>query len=421
MPSERVLICGAGVAGSTLAFWLAKYDFQVVVVERSRAEQKAGQGIEIEEPALKVVKLMGILDKLNERKTGELGFNLVDPQSRSWGILEVGGTSPTGALELMRGDLTEVLYKAADLSANVTFKFETTIQSPRQSQDKVIVDLESKTDKTTRVEEFDLVVGADGVKSRTRQLVMGSPEKLKCFKSVGAFVAYFSIPKKDEDWPYSRLCHFTDRRIVWMRPIGQESKMTSVYLIHVHDDVPTLRRACAIGDRLKQKEALAELYSGLGWETPRVIEQMMGAENFYSEELVQVKLQKWSQHRVVLLGDAAWAPTPFTGQGNQLAIIGAWVLAQEMSRNRTPMAFEMYEKRLRSYVGNAQSIPLGGYAPYIFNPQTAWSIWLLRTIVYLASWMIRIITWTKLTRILPDQPQDDFDLEIEEVKAEVAR
>lgn len=421
MPSERVLICGAGVAGSILAFWLAKHDFQVVVVERSKAEQKAGQGLEIEEPALKVVKLMGILDKLNEKKTGEMGFYLVDQQARSYGIFEVGGISPTGTLELMRGDLTEILYKTADESANVTFQFETTIQSLRQTQDKVIVDLESRNNKTIKVEEFDFVVGADGVKSRTRQLVMGLPEKLKCFKSVGAFVAYFSIPKEDQDWPYSRLCHFTNRRILWMRPIGKDSKMTSVHLIHGHDDVPTLRRANAAGDRLKQKEAFAELYSGLGWETPRVIEQMMRAENFYSDELVQVKLQKWSQHRVVLLGDAAWAPTPFTGEGNQLAIIGAWVLAQELSRNRNPVAFETYEKRLRSYVDNAQSIPLGGYAPYIFNPQTTLGIWLLRTIVRLFSWTIRFISWTNLAGMLPDQQQNDFDLEIEEVEAKVAR
>ena len=93
MPSERILICGAGVAGSVLAFWLAKHDFQVVVIERSKIEQKAGQGIEIEEPALKIVMAMGILDKLNEKKTGELGFNLVDAQARSCGILEVGGIS----------------------------------------------------------------------------------------------------------------------------------------------------------------------------------------------------------------------------------------------------------------------------------------------------------------------------------------
>ena len=421
MPSERILICGAGVAGSILAYWLARHDFQVVVVERSKAEQKAGQGVEIEEPALKVVKAMGILDELNKKKTGEMGFNLVDAQARSYGILGVGGVSVTGALEIMRGDLTEILYKSADESANVTYQFETAVHSLRQTKDKVIVDLEKRNDKTITTEEFDLVVGADGVRSRTRQLVMGSSDELNCLKPVGAFVAYFSIPKEDHDWPYSQLCHFPGRRILWTRPVGKESKLTSVYLIYAHDDVPNLRQANTAGDRLKQKEAFAELYSGLGWETPRVIEQMMRAENFYSDELVQVKLQKWSQDRVVLLGDAAWAPSPLTGEGNQLAIMGAWVLAQELSRNRDPVAFEMYERRLRSYVEDAQSIPLGGYAPYIFNPQTSWGIWLLRIIFRLVSWSIRLWSWTNLPTMMPDQKHPDFDLEIDEVEVKGAQ
>ncbi|KAL8720336.1 MAG: hypothetical protein Q9181_007927 [Wetmoreana brouardii] len=410
MPSERVLICGAGVAGSIAAFWLAKYDYEVVVIERSKAEQKAGQGIEIEEPATKVVKAMGILEKLKERKTSELGFNLVDQHSRSYGIFEAGAFSPTGDLELMRGDLTEVLYKSADQFPNVTYHFETTFRSLRQTQDKVIVDLENRAN-TTWVDEFDFVIGADGVKSRTRQLVMG-PE-LNCFESLGVFIAYFDIPKEDQDWPYSRLCNFTNRRVIWIRPVGNKSPRTSVYLIYAHDS-PALRRANAAGDRLKQKEAFAELYSGLGWETSRVLEQMMKTDNFYSDELVQVKLPKWSQNRVVLLGDSVWAPTPVTGEGNQLAIIGAWVLAQEMSRNRSPAAFEAYERRLRPYVENAQSIPLGGYAPFIFNPQTAWGIRLLRTIVRFVSWVVHIIAKTRIARMIPDGSHNEFDLEIED-------
>ena len=415
MPSERVLICGSGVAGSVLAFWLAKHGFEVVVVERSKAEQKAGQGLEIEEPALKVVKAMGIFDKLNEKKTGELGFHLVDEHSRSYGILEASANfSPTGALELMRGDLTEVLYKAADESPNVTYMFETTVQSLRQTESKVIVDLQHRKDKTTRTEEFDLVVGADGQGSRTRQFAMGSPKELGCLKPVGCYVAYFSIDKESQDWPYSRLCNFTKRRIAWLRPTTQDSKNTSVYFIHLADDIPALTKANAAGDRQKQKEAFAEIYGDLGWEMPRVIEQMMKAENFYSDALVQVKLPRWSQNRVVLLGDAAWAPTPLTGQGNQLAIIGGWVLAQELSRDRSQGAFEKYEKRLRPYVESSQKIPLGGLAPYIFNPKTQWRIWILQRCFLIVSWIVRFLSWTRVANMLPKKPlDDDFDLEME--------
>ncbi|KAL6243435.1 hypothetical protein RBB50_009427 [Rhinocladiella similis] len=421
MPSQRILIVGAGVAGSVSAFWLAKFDFEVVVIERSKAEQKSGQGIEIEEPALQVVEAMGILDKLKEKKTGELGFECNDEKFRVHGRLEMGAFSPTGNLELMRGDLTEVLYKAADESANVKYHFETTIQSLRQTQDTIIVELQKRKDKSSWTEDFDFVIGADGVKSHTRRLTMGPPEVIKCLKPVGAYVAYFSIPKEDRDWPYSRLCAFPGRRIIWIRPLGKDDKVVSVYLIHVGGDLPDLHQAIATGDRPKQKEHLANLYSGLGWEAPRVIEQMMTAGNFYSDELEQVKLQKWSQQRVALVGDAAWAPTAFTGAGNQLAIIGGWVLAQELSRHRSPAAFETYEKRLRAYVEQRQRIPLWGYAPYIFNPKTTWDIKGLQLFFVFFSWMVRFLMWSNLAKLIPEGQEADFNLEMEEVEAKAAR
>ena len=259
-----------------------------------------------------------------------------------------------------------------------------------------------------------MVIGADGARSRTRQLVMGAPEEIDCYKPVGAYVAYFSIKKQEHDWPRSRLCHFSDRRIIWMRPTTKDSDTTSVYLIALKDKIPALQQANAAGDRPKQKEVFAEMFSGLSWEAPRVIEQMMKADNFYSDELQQVKLPTWSQGRVVLLGDSAWAPTPFTGEGNQLAIIGAWVLAQELSRNRGPVAFDNYEKRFRGYVENAQKIPLGGYAPYIVNPQTSLGIWALRLTCLSVQYAVKLFTWSGLGKLWPekeDMAHEWFDLQ----------
>lgn len=413
MPAERVLIVGAGISGSILAYFLAKHDFKVVVVERSKAEQRAGQGLEIEEPALSVVREMGVLRKLEEKKTGELGFNLLDERNRSHALLGVGGPSPTGALELMRGDMCEIYYRAANESPNVTYHFQTTLQGLRQAQDKVTVELRDRSTNATWTEDFDMIVGADGVNSKTRLLTMGSPEQLGCFKTVGAYVSYFSIPKEEQDWPYSRLCHFPDRRIIWTRPLSEDAKTTSACFIYCKDNVPALNTANASGDRQQQKAAWADVYSGLGWEAPRVITHMMATDNFYSDRLMQVKLSKWSQDRVVLLGDSAWAPTPFTGQGNQLAIIGAFVLAQEMARDRSPAAFGAYEARLREYVENAQAIPLGGHGPYLLNPQTRWGIAVLRRLMGLLAWTVRVVTWTGLMRYLPEtEKNESFDLQI---------
>jgi len=411
MAGEKVLVSGAGIAGSILAYWLGKAEFQVTVIERSRSGLKLGQGLEIENPAIKVIKAMGIHEQLKEIKTSETGSIVVDEHSRPCATFTaVGGINPTGDLEIMRGDLTEVLYKTADAFPNVSYRFNTTIESMRQTSDKVIVDLQERGTEKPTTEEFDFVVGADGVKSRTRNLALGSDEQLECMHPIEAFNAYFDIPKLPQDEHNARICMFPGSRIVWLRPVQPGSDRVTAYLVHCRPNVASLQAANASGDRQKQKEAFAELFSGLGWEVPRVIEGMMGADNFYSDELKQVKLKNWSSGRVTLVGDAAWAPTPFTGQGNQLAIIGAFVLAQEMSRNRTAAAFDSYQKRLKPYVDEQQQIPIFGRAGKIFNPEKSWQIWLLRRAIGLMAVLAR---WWPKGLVEDTEGNSGFDLEID--------
>lgn len=409
------------MSGSVLAFWLAKHNpsFNITVIERSRIDQKLGQGIEIEEPALSVVRAMGIMPQLYNVRTGEEGFQLVDERGRSSGYIGMDfENSPTGALEMMRGDLTQVLYKAAEAFHNVTYKYETTATAMSETKDgKIKVDVRRRGEDASMTEQYDLVVGADGVRSRTREMAMGdSPD---WHKPVDAFVSYFSIPREGRDYPNSKLCHFPGRRVVWLRPVGKDSKHTSVYLIVVGKDIPALREANQAGDRMKQKKIFAEHFSDCGWETKRVIDQMMEANNFYSDELVQVHLPAWSKGRFALVGDSAWAPTPFTGQGNQLAILGAWVLAQEITRNPTPEAFTKYEKRLRAYVEDCQQIPLYGYAPRLAAPDTNWGIWIFRTIFVMIAWFAKVTASKKPALSLeerlekPGKIEKPFDLEME--------
>lgn len=145
---------------------------------------------------------------------------------------------------------------------------------------------------------------------------------------------------------------------------------------------------------------------------------MMKADNFYSDELIQVKLPTWSKGRVALVGDSAWAPTPFTGQGNQLAIIGAWVLAQELSRNPSPQAFEKYEERLRAYVEDSQKIPLGGYAPKLVVPETRLGIWVFRTFFRIMAWFVSLLG-TKKPEGGSGKIEKPFDLEMTEAEMNV--
>ena len=131
-----------------------------------------------------------------------------------------------------------------------------------------------------------------------------------------------------------------------------------------------------------QKKTVAEIFQGLGWETDRLVKGMMEAKNFYFAEISQVKLTKWSQGRYVLLGDTAYCPSPLTGQGTNLAILGAYVLASKIFKNtENPTdAFEQYEKDMRPYVNKVQPLRLRGYLPLLINPDTSWGIWILRSV-----------------------------------------
>ena len=60
------------------------------------------------------------------------------------------------------------------------------------------------------------------------------------------------------------------------------------------------------------------------------------------------------------LGDAAWSPTPLTGLGTSLALVGAYVLAGELAAADIPTALRRYEELLRAYVTTAQELPPGG-------------------------------------------------------------
>lgn len=131
----------------------------------------------------------------------------------------------------------------------------------------------------------------------------------------------------------------------------------------------------------------------------------MDSKNFYFEEISQVKLGKWSQGRCVLLGDTAYCPSPLTGQGTNLAILGAYILASKVIKHAEDptAAFEEYEKDLRPYVDKVQPIPLGGYLPLLLNPDSSWGVWILRIFV---GW----ISWLQPWKYFPDIKNVPYDL-----------
>jgi 2-polyprenyl-6-methoxyphenol hydroxylase-like FAD-dependent oxidoreductase len=135
-------------------------------------------------------------------------------------------------------------------------------------------------------------------------------------------------------------------------------------------DAPAYER----GDAAAQKQLIARRLAGAGWEVSRLLEAMRDAPDFYFHGTGQVRMERWTRGRAALVGDAGYCPTPLTGLGTSLALVGAYVLAGELAAagGDVRAALARYEDVMRPYVAKAQELPPGGVGG--FAPKRALSI-----------------------------------------------
>jgi 2-polyprenyl-6-methoxyphenol hydroxylase-like FAD-dependent oxidoreductase len=106
------------------------------------------------------------------------------------------------------------------------------------------------------------------------------------------------------------------------------------------------------------------------WEVPRLVAAMRAADDVFFDVVSQIRMPRWSAGRVVLVGDAAHAPSFLSGQGSSLALVGAYVLAGELAAAPSYReGFERYERRLRAFVAQNQALADGGST--VIVPRTA--------------------------------------------------
>jgi 2-polyprenyl-6-methoxyphenol hydroxylase-like FAD-dependent oxidoreductase len=110
-------------------------------------------------------------------------------------------------------------------------------------------------------------------------------------------------------------------------------------------------------DLERQKQLLAEVFAGEAWEVPRLLKKMQTAPDLYFDAVSQIRMQRWSHGRAVLLGDAGYCPALLSGQGSTLAMMGAYILAGELkvALGEHQRAFPQYEQAFRPVVRQEQN------------------------------------------------------------------
>lgn len=321
MAPLNILIVGCGIAGSTLASFLLLSDDvpaidkpHITILERSPAQRSHGQNIDVRGAGVTIIRKLGLESAIRAATTGEVGVQWVDAQNTVWAELGAdrsGKTStPTADIEILRGSLAELCWlrtrsisegAKADGGSEVEFMFGDSLDSIDQDGNQVHV----KFAKSGQRRSYDLVVGADGLQSQVRRLVWGLEGETERVKRLGAYGAFFSIPRGPTDTDWRRWFHASGRRNVMLRPDKQHDR-TTVYMFIVNEVDSRLREAASKGreDIDAQKALLEEYFGDAGWEMERVLAEMKRTPDFYYDMTAQIKMDKWSKGRVVLVGDA---------------------------------------------------------------------------------------------------------------------
>ena len=367
MPTQRprVLISGASVAGPVLAYWLHRFGFAPTVIERTPAVRvgTGGHAVDLFGPAVELMGWMGILDQVRDARTRTRVISFVRPGRRPVDVPAEAlseGVSDRH-IEIMRGDLAGILHEAT--REHVEYVFDDSVTSLRETGRAVEVTFERGAPRT-----YDVVVGADGLHSTTRRLVFGPDEEFLRF--LGGYLAVFTVPN------YLRL----DGRMLGFSAPGRTAGM---YPVTDPDQarVVLLWRTPALHDYDRhdldaQRRLVRRLYGDLGWELPRLLDELDSADDLYLDSISQVLMPGWTRGRVALVGDAGYCPGPAVGGGTSLAVIGAYALAGELlaAGGDPAQAFAAYERTLRPVVGHSRAI--GPKVIDLIIPRSRAQIWL---------------------------------------------
>ncbi len=385
MNNQKILITGASIAGPTLAYWLNRYGFHVTVAERAPELRLGGQNIDVKGPAQEIARKMGIEEIIREKNTTEVGLRFVNTSNETVAEFpKESALSMTQELEILRGDLVQILYDHT--KDDVEYRFNEHITSLSQTETGVDV-----TFASGKKAQFDLVVSAEGIGSSTRKLAFDNQH---AFKYLGLYTAYLTIAKASTDSRWARWCN-TERGIVYMmRPDNYGGTRASITFTAREDEYQGMSLE-------EQKTALINRIKGSGWESERLIGEIRKTDDLYFDKISQVKAPKYSEGRVAIVGDAAYCATPIAGKGTDLAMSGAYILAGELSAAKTYReAFESYENKMRPYVEECQKLPPG--IPNLVYPQSKFGVNVLNKVVSLvgsepAKWVMGLFGSDKKT------------------------
>ncbi|MGH3834648.1 MAG: FAD-dependent monooxygenase [Pseudonocardiaceae bacterium] len=365
----KAVICGAGIAGLSLAQRLNTIGWDVVVIEKSPGPRNQGYMIDFWGPGYDAAQAMGVLPRLQE-----LGYRIEEARWVDESGWRRAGLNYARIERALNGQLLSIMRPDLELALReqvvdeVDLRYSCSIAHIENSTDGVHVTL---TDGT--VLGADLLVGADGIHSTARRMVFGDEEQFLRYLGYHTAAYIFDDPQI-YDYARNRFC-LTDTTERQMGFYGLRDGRVAAFTVHRSPD-PTLPEDAQL--------AVREAYSSLGWVVPRALAQCPPSSELYYDQVAQIEIPQWSRGRVTLLGDACQAVSLVAGQGASLAVAGAYVLGEQLATTDSiDAALARYQELWQPVITDKQQVARRGVGWFL--PSSPLQLWWRRIVLKLTS------------------------------------
>jgi len=363
MNNKNILISGAGIAGTTLAWWLKKFGFNPTLIEIAPALREGGYAIDFMGAGYDVAEKMGIIPALKEVDINFSKLVFVDSNNKEKGSMnyqKIKNFLNGRAFTLLRSDLAKMIYQSLDKDVEIIFG--DTITNIAQNENEVSVTFQSGTTRN-----FDLLVGADGLHSKVRSLVFGNETQFE--KYFGYYTSSYTIDDFSLGNHTFSMYNVPYKQVAVYSNSGNK---TTTFFIFTSPE----KLSYPYHDIGKQKQILKTEFENSGWMCPQLLSGIDSTTDFYFDSISQIKMDSWYKGRITLVGDAGYCPSLLSGKGSTLAMVGAYILAGELKQANGDYkaAFKQYEVIFKPFMDKKQKA--AQFFAKSFVPKSNFGIWL---------------------------------------------
>jgi len=363
MNNKNILISGAGIAGTTLAWWLKKFGFNPTLIEIAPALREGGYAIDFMGAGYDVAEKMGIIPALKQVDINFSKLVFVDSNNKEKGSMnyqKIKDFLNGRAFTLLRSDLAKMIYQSLDKDVEIIFG--DTITNIAQNENEVSVTFQSGTTRN-----FDLLVGADGLHSKVRSLVFGNETQFE--KYFGYYTSSYTIDDFSLGNHTFSMYNVPYKQVAVYSNSGNK---TTTFFIFTSPE----KLSYPYHDIGKQKQILKTEFENSGWMCPQLLSGIDSTTDFYFDSISQIKMDSWYKGRITLVGDAGYCPSLLSGKGSTLAMVGAYILAGELKQANGDYkaAFKQYEVIFKPFMDKKQKA--AQFFAKSFVPKSNFGIWL---------------------------------------------